>query len=119
MALNFPTNPQLGDEYTFGSKTWIYTGVAWSAKPVLAVVNSDLLDNHDSSYYQPALVSGTNIKTINGTSLLGSSDITIGVTATFPFYTAAGTLDSIALLVGNYLPFYDYQGASKNIQLTT
>ena len=32
----------------------------------------------DSTSYQPTLVSGTNIKTVNGTSLLGSGDITIG-----------------------------------------
>jgi hypothetical protein len=31
----------------------------------------------DSTSYQPTLVSGTNIKTINGNSLLGSGDITI------------------------------------------
>jgi hypothetical protein len=31
----------------------------------------------DLSGYQPLLVSGTNIKTINGTSILGSGDITI------------------------------------------
>jgi hypothetical protein len=31
----------------------------------------------DSTSYQPTLVSGTNIKTVNGNSLLGSGDITI------------------------------------------
>lgn len=31
----------------------------------------------DTTSYQPALVSGTNIKTINGTSLLGSGDLVI------------------------------------------
>ena len=33
--------------------------------------------HQDLSGYQPKLVSGTNIKTINGTSILGSGDITI------------------------------------------
>jgi hypothetical protein len=31
----------------------------------------------DSTSYQPTLVSGTNIKTINGTTILGSGDITV------------------------------------------
>lgn len=39
--------------------------------------DSDKLDGNDSSYFQQALVSGTNIKTVNGNSLLGSGDITI------------------------------------------
>ena len=37
----------------------------------------DANGNTITSYYQPKLTSGTNIKTINGTSLLGSGDITI------------------------------------------
>jgi hypothetical protein len=32
----------------------------------------------DTNTYQPTLVSGTNIKTINGNSLLGSGDLTVG-----------------------------------------
>jgi hypothetical protein len=32
----------------------------------------------DSTSYQPTLVSGTNIKTINGNSLLGSGDLVVG-----------------------------------------
>lgn len=35
------------------------------------------LGNHTHSGYQPTLVSGTNIKTVNGQSLLGSGDLTI------------------------------------------
>ena len=32
----------------------------------------------DTTTYQPTLVSGTNIKTINGNSILGSGDLTVG-----------------------------------------
>lgn len=32
----------------------------------------------DTTTYQPTLVSGTNIKTVNGNSLLGSGDLTVG-----------------------------------------
>lgn len=35
----------------------------------------------------------------------------------FPFYRADGTYDSIPLLLGTELPFYDASGAAKNITL--
>ena len=35
------------------------------------------LGNHTHSGYQPTLVSGTNIKTVNSQSLLGSGDLTV------------------------------------------
>jgi hypothetical protein len=31
--LIFPTDPEVGDSYTFGSKTWIWTGFAWALQP--------------------------------------------------------------------------------------
>ncbi len=44
-------------------------------------LDADLLDGNSSAYYQQALVSNTNIKTVNGTSLLGSGDVGVGVTS--------------------------------------
>lgn len=32
MALNFPTGPTLNQEYTLGTKTWIWDGAAWTLK---------------------------------------------------------------------------------------
>ena len=37
----------------------------------------------------------------------------------FPFYNSSGSLDSIALVSGSYLPFTDYTSTSKNVLLTT
>jgi hypothetical protein len=37
----------------------------------------------------------------------------------FPFYVAAGTLDSIALTADQKLPFFDSTATAKNIALTT
>jgi len=31
--INFPINPQLNDEYTYGNKIWVFNGVGWAAKP--------------------------------------------------------------------------------------
>ncbi len=44
---------------------------------VVTNLNADLLDGQQGTYYQQALVSGTNIKTVNSTSLLGSGDVAV------------------------------------------
>lgn len=42
-----------------------------------------------------------------------------GSTYVFPFYKANGTSDTIALVGGTYLPFFNSSGVSKNIALTS
>ena len=73
---------------------------------------------------QATLVSGTNIKTVNGASLLGSGDIVIeggtgGATVVFPFYKADGSSDTIPLIGGSALPFFKSDGNADNITLVT
>ena len=49
---------------------------------------------------QTALVSGTNIKTVNGTSLLGSGDVSVGVltvTGTSPVVSSGGATPAISM----------------------
>jgi hypothetical protein len=60
----------------------------------------------DSTSYQPTLVSGTNIKTINGTTLLGSGDIAISTGLTI------GTTPITSGTVGRIL----FQGAGNVLQ---
>lgn len=36
MAIDFPTSPTIGTTYTYGNRSWIWTGVAWSANPTTA-----------------------------------------------------------------------------------
>src|SRR5690349_21806825 len=55
---------------------------AGTASDSFLVVNSGILKRLSSSIYQQALVSGSNIKTINGTSILGSGNITVTGTQT-------------------------------------
>jgi len=114
----------LGDDSNFAAT--MTTALAGKAATVHAHATSDVtgLDTALASK-QASLVSGTNIKTINGLSVLGSGDIVIeggtggGATVTFPFYQSTGTLDTIGLIADTALPFLDATGASKNIALTT
>jgi hypothetical protein len=86
----------------------LYTGSAWVAAYVSGVASSiavtpegdivstnvqDALNELDGEK-QPTLVSGTNIKTVNGTTLLGSGNITIDTTP------AAGSITT-AMLANN------------------
>lgn len=77
----------------------VYEGIAGGVNGQVKVNNSIVLHaGNYSSYAQPLLVSGTTIKTINGTSVLGSGDIVIsaaasGVTA-FNTRSGAVTLSS-------------------------
>jgi hypothetical protein len=78
-------------------------------------LDADTLDGNSSAYFQQALVSGTNIKTVNSTSLLGSGNLAVGtvtsVGATVPTgltvsgspITSSGTL-AITYTAGYAIP---------------
>lgn len=54
----------------------------------------DLFKTYFDTIYQAILVSGTNIKTINGNSLLGSGDVTITASANIPVKDEGITITS-------------------------
>jgi len=80
-----PTNSAIGDGWfdTINNIFKIYNGAAWiEIGPKSVAFNSltgtpTTLAGYGITDAQATLVSATNIKTINGTSLLGSGDITI------------------------------------------
>jgi len=38
MAINFPSNPNVGDIYTYAGRSWQWNGTAWQAYPSPALV---------------------------------------------------------------------------------
>ena len=97
-AINFPSSPQVNDTVVADEVTYIWDGEKWKANTYvpesvtevlvtkqdtlvsgtnIKTVNSTSLLGSGDVAVQPTLVSGTNIKTINGNSLLGSGNITI------------------------------------------
>ena len=66
------------DEYMVdGAAGWSIEGATNSQAGLMTASDKSKLDGINLATKQDTLVSGTNIKTINGTSLLGSGDITI------------------------------------------
>lgn len=71
--------------------------------PTASAANRGALSAADWSTFngkQAALVSGTNIKTVNGTTLLGSGDVGVGVTSvtgTSPVASSGGATPAISL----------------------
>lgn len=77
-----PSNPAVGQQYynTTNNKLYIWTGTEWDNLSDVAdlsayrtAADQDIID----ATKQPTLVSGTNIKTVNGNSLLGSGNVDI------------------------------------------
>jgi hypothetical protein len=75
--------------------------------PTASATNRGALSSTDWSTFngkQAALVSGTNIKTVNGTSLLGSGDVPVGVltvTGTAPVVSSGGANPAISMAAAN------------------
>lgn len=86
-----------------------YTGAEVDA--ALDLANSALQEHQDISGKQDTLVSGTNIKTINGKSILGNGDITIETdsssgSAAYPL-VEHGTSDTTFTLTPNTFHVWD------------
>jgi hypothetical protein len=40
MAFTFPSNPNVGDTYTVGSKVWVWSGTTWDAAGIAAATST-------------------------------------------------------------------------------
>ena len=71
--------------------------------PTASALNRGVLDTSDWTIFnnkQVALISGTNIKTVNSISLLGSGDVSVGVTSitgTLPISSSGGLTPIISI----------------------
>jgi hypothetical protein len=69
--------------------------------------NGTIADDTDLGLKQSTLVSGTNIKTINGSSLLGSGDLTVSTTFANQSEVNAGTVSNKAIAPDTNKVFVD------------
>ncbi len=84
MAINFPNNPTVNDEYTSGSNTWVWTGITWNLKPPgsnlndLADVNVDGVTGGQVLYYNDSTDNWEAVSlasTFNGGTITGALNI--------------------------------------------
>ena len=95
-----PSNPVVGQIYfnTTDHTGYIYDGTKWR----------DIAQIVDLSTKQDTLVSGTNIKTINGSSVLGSGDLTIDTGGNYTAGKGISISGSGEISVINPLPEHLY-----------
>ena len=84
-----------GEESANVHQNWSINGATTSEAGLMSASDKTKLDGIDLSTKQDTLVSGTNIKSINGTSLLGSGDITIEGGADLSGYYTKSEIDSM------------------------
>ena len=104
-----PSNPVVGQIYfnTTDKTGYIYDGTTWR----------DIAQIVDLSTKQDTLVSGVNIKTINGSSVLGSGDLVIDTGGTYTAGKGISISGSGEISVDNPLPMslilYNYSISNK------
>lgn len=101
------------------------TDPVFTASPAYGISAQDIADWNDK---QEELVSGTNIKTINGTSILGSGDLQVGGSVTSTDVPTADTIsefdsdahmnstDMDAQAVSDFVDGLNVQGGGNEIQ---
>ncbi len=52
MAINFPTNATIGDEYSAGGKNWTWTGAAWESVVASSLPSTDFILSMGNSEYK-------------------------------------------------------------------
>lgn len=93
-----------------------YSKITYDGKKVQ--VDSAIRDGNGKQIdtnYQEKLVSGTNIKTVNGNSLLGSGDITIQSGGSLNYITGVQLQDA-NLEVGDIVHFYEFNNDVASIE---
>jgi hypothetical protein len=67
MALNFPNNPQINEEYISGSTTWVWNGLDWRVKPIQGIAT---IDQVSTIFNTPASTTTLGTVKIDGTTIL-------------------------------------------------
>ena len=67
MALNFPNNPQINEEYISGTTTWAWDGLVWRVRPIENVAT---VDQVSAIFATPATTDTLGTVKVDGTTIL-------------------------------------------------
>jgi hypothetical protein len=65
MPINFPAEPEVGDEYTYNSRTWTWSGEVWTPNRAQYTANRDIISDGDG-YLIAATTSATEVGYLAG-----------------------------------------------------
>lgn len=108
----------LADSRIASASTWNGKQDALVSGTNIKTINSTSVLGSGDIAVQPTLVSGTNIKTINSTSLLGSGNITVG-TFTLPSLTSGSVLFSDGTTIAQDNTAFNWDNTNKRLNLVS
>jgi hypothetical protein len=65
MPINFPAEPEVGDEYTYNNRTWTWSGEVWTPNRAQYTANRDIISDVDG-YLVAAATSATEVGYLAG-----------------------------------------------------
>jgi hypothetical protein len=65
MPINFPDEPEVGDEYTYNNRTWTWSGEVWTPNRAQYTANRDIISDEDG-YLVAATTSATEVGHLAG-----------------------------------------------------
>jgi hypothetical protein len=65
MPINFPAEPEVGDEYTYNDRTWTWSGEAWTPNRPQYTADRDIISDEDG-YLVASPVTSTEVSYLDG-----------------------------------------------------
>lgn len=106
MAIDFPTSPTLNQIYTYGSRSWIWNGLAWdinfstSGTSGVSTVNGFTGGVTLAAGFNVTIVDSANVITISSSGGGGTAAIT-GLTGTVNEVEVSGTTGNVTIGLPN------------------
>ena len=65
MAINFPAEPEVGEEYTYNDRTWTWSGEVWTPNRAQYTASRNIISDEDG-YLVPSDVTSTEVGYLSG-----------------------------------------------------
>jgi hypothetical protein len=90
MPINFPAEPEVGDEYTYNNRTWTWSGEVWTPNRAQYTANRDIISDADV-YLVPSATSSTEVGYLAGVTSSIQDQINTKAPLASPVFTGEPT----------------------------